>query len=453
MLIYMVGTPITFRQGAWQVPDDPIIPYVSGDGSGPDIWRATQRVMDQAVVCAYGDSRKIHWQELVAGQRAFNETGEWLPKPTVDMMEQHPILLKGPLTAPVGGGIKSLNVALRYTLDLHTRVRPLQAIPGFPTFIQTPHPIDLTLFREHSEGLFAGIEAPSGSEKSEKMLAFLQAEYPDDYAKVRFASTEEAAKLLEEQGVREEPRVEVALDWKPISRLGAERLVRMAISYALQHGRKSLTLLHKGNAMKLTEGAFRDWGYALAEREFGERIYSWATYHRTAAAKGREVAMAEYKAAMQAGKLEIKDSLVDIFFPQLLANSQNFDVVVALNLTGDFVSETLTAMLGAKGLLPRANVNGTTGRALFEGTQGTSPRLAGTDRVNPVSLILAGQMMLHHLGWEEPAQLIQLGLASAMRQSIITPDLARRFAGHRTVSTTEFADAICAGMIQTSASH
>ncbi|RMG70777.1 MAG: NADP-dependent isocitrate dehydrogenase [Bacteroidetes bacterium] len=437
---------ISIQNGKLTVPDQPVIPFIIGDGTGPDIWHASVRVFDAAVEKAYGGSRKIQWKEVLAGEKAFNETGSWLPDATVEAIDEYLVAIKGPLTTPVGGGIRSLNVALRQKLDLYTCLRPVRYFTGVPSPVRTPEQVDMVIFRENTEDIYAGIEAKAGTEKAARLLEILADEFPEDFAKVRFGTAEKVSEFDQLRGSDDVPSVEVGIGIKPVSRTGTERLVRAAIQYAIDHGRKSVTLVHKGNIMKFTEGAFRDWGYALAEREFGDKVYTWAQYDRTAAAEGTAAANAEQDAALKAGKILIKDAIADIALQQVLTRPKEFDVIATLNLNGDYLSDALAAQVGGIGIAPGANINYVTGHALFEATHGTAPKYAGKDMVNPSSVILSGVLMLEHMGWQEAADLIIKGIEASIGSKRVTYDFHRLMEGATKLKTSEFGDEIIKNM-------
>jgi isocitrate dehydrogenase len=397
------GERIGLEDGQLRVPARPIVPYIEGDGIGPDIWRATQRVLDAAVEKAYGGERALVWMEVFAGEKAFEKTGEWLPQETLDALREFRVGIKGPLTTPVGGGIRSLNVTLRQVLDLYACIRPVRYIPGVPSPMREPGQVDVVIFRENTEDVYAGIEWQAGSEKAEKVRRF----------------------LVEELGA--EIREQSAIGIKPMSEFGSERLVRAAIRYALQRKRDSVTLVHKGNIMKFTEGAFRDWGYALARREFGaETVGEWD--------EGVE----------RAGKVVIKDRIADAMFQQLLLRPSEYSVLAMPNLNGDYMSDAAAAQVGGLGMAPGANVGDEA--AVFEATHGTAPKYADQDKVNPGSLILSGVMMLEHLGWDEAAVLVVKGLEQAIANRTVTYDLERQMEGATLVSTSRFAEEIVGNM-------
>ena len=400
------GAKITLVGGKLNVPDRPILPFIEGDGTGRDIWRASVRVLDAAVARAYGGKRKIAWMEVYAGEKAFTKFNNWLPDETIAAYREYLVGIKGPLTTPIGGGIRSLNVALRQMLDLYVCLRPVRWFRGVPSPVKNPQKVDMVIFRENTEDIYAGIEWESGSEQAKKILAFLEKEFPKEYKKIRFPNT-------------------AGIGIKPVSREGTERLVRAAVSYALSNRRKSVTLVHKGNIMKFTEGAFRNWGYALAEREFGDRVYTWEQWERTKAQRGEAAASAEQRVAVSAGKLLVKDAIADITLQQVLTRPDEFDVIATLNLNGDYLSDALAAQVGGIGIAPGGNANYVTGHAIFEATHGTAPKYADQDKVNPGSVILSGEMMLRHLGWNEAADLIIQGMDGAIGAHRVTYDFAR----------------------------
>jgi isocitrate dehydrogenase len=417
------GATISIRNQELQVPDNPIIPFIEGDGTGPDIWRASVRVFDQAVSKAYGAQRKIVWKEVLAGQRAYDQTKDWLPAETVEAFRHYLVGIKGPLTTPVGGGVRSLNVALRQILDLYVCLRPVRWFKGVPSPVRMPEKVDMVIFRENTEDIYSGIEWAAGSADAKKVLAFLKQEFPKAYANVRFPDTS-------------------AIGLKPVSREGTERLVRSAIEYALVNKRRNLTIVHKGNIMKYTEGGFRAWAYALAEREFGDRTYTWEQWGRTKAATGEDAANAEQRKALASGKLLVKDAITDITLQQVLTRPDEFDVIATLNLNGDYLSDALAAQVGGIGIAPGGNINYLTGHAVFEATHGTAPKYTDLDKVNPGSVVLSGEMMLRYIGWIEAADLIIKGMDGAIGSRRVTYDFARLMEGATEVSTTEFGDAI-----------
>lgn len=416
---------ITNNNGVLNVPNHPIVPFIIGDGTGPDIWNAAVRVLDAAVEKAYNGEKKIEWKEVLAGQKAFDNTGEWLPQETLDTIEEYLIAIKGPLTTPIGGGIRSLNVALRQELDLFVCLRPVRYFEGVPSPVKRPEDTDMVIFRENTEDIYAGIEYKEGSDEVKKVIEFLQNEM--GAKNIRFPETS-------------------GIGIKPVSKEGTERLVRAALNYALEQGRKSLTLVHKGNIMKFTEGAFKQWGYDLAEREFGEKVFTWNQYDKIKAEQGAEAADKAQNEAIAAGKLLVKDSIADIFLQQILTRPAEFDVVATMNLNGDYISDALAAQVGGIGIAPGANINYETGHAIFEATHGTAPKYAGLDKVNPSSVILSGVLMLDHLGWKEAGELITKAMEKSIASKVVTYDFARLMDGATEVKCSEFADELIKNM-------
>ena len=417
------GEKITVENGRLQVPDKPILPFVEGDGTGRDIWRASVRVLDAAVQIAYAGKRKIHWMEVYAGEKAYNKFGSWLPDETIQAFQEFLVGIKGPLTTPIGGGIRSLNVALRKALDLYVCQRPVRYFTGVPSPVKRPEDVDMVVFRENTEDIYTGIEFELGTLENEQFLSLLKEQFPNEYAKIRFPLT-------------------TAVGVKPVSKEGTQRLVRAAIQWALENRRHNVTLVHKGNIMKYTEGAFRIWGYELAEREFGEQVYTWAQWERTKATQGEEAANAEQTAALNARRLLIKDVIADIVFQQTITRAREFDVLATLNLNGDYLSDALAAQVGGIGIAPGGNINYATGHAVFEATHGTAPKYADKDVVNPGSLILSGEMMLRYLGWSEAADQIISGMEKAIAAKTVTYDFHRLMEGATLLKTSEFGDAI-----------
>ncbi|MBO3271516.1 NADP-dependent isocitrate dehydrogenase [Hymenobacter defluvii] len=417
----MAEQKITIQNGKLNVPDQPIIPFIEGDGTGPDIWAASVKVFDAAVEKAYGGSKKLVWKEVLAGEKAFKQVNNWLPNETLDAFREYLVGIKGPLTTPVGGGIRSLNVALRQELDLYACVRPVRWFEGVPSPVKQPNLTDMVIFRENTEDIYAGIEYMNGTPQAQKMLEFLQDEM--GVKKIRFPESS-------------------SFGIKPVSKEGTERLVRAAIEYAITHKKPSVTIVHKGNIMKFTEGAFKTWGYELAEREFGDKVYTWAQYDKVLAKQGQEVADAQQKAALESGKILIKDSIADAFLQQILLRPAEYSVVATLNLNGDYISDALAAIVGGIGIAPGANINYTTGNAIFEATHGTAPKYANLDKVNPGSVILSGAMMLEYMGWQEAADLIYSGLEAAIASKRVTYDFERLMDGATLLKCSEFGDEI-----------
>ncbi|MFJ6411234.1 MULTISPECIES: NADP-dependent isocitrate dehydrogenase [Terribacillus] len=416
---------ITVTNGALQVPDRPVIPFIEGDGTGPDIWAAASRVLEAAVDKAYKGEKSIEWKEVYAGQKAFDKTGEWLPEETLDVIREYKIAIKGPLTTPVGGGIRSLNVALRQELDLFTCLRPVRYFRGVPSPVKKPEDTDMVIFRENTEDIYAGIEWQKGSPEVKKVIDFLENEM--GVHNIRFPETS-------------------GIGIKPVSEEGTQRLVRAAIDYAIQENRKSVTLVHKGNIMKFTEGAFKNWGYELAEAEYGDKVFTWQQYDKIAEDQGREAADKAQQEAEAAGKIVIKDAIADIFLQQILTRPAEFDVVATMNLNGDYISDALAAQVGGIGIAPGANINYETGHAIFEATHGTAPKYAGLDKVNPSSVILSGVLLLEHLGWREAADLITKAMDKTIASKVVTYDFARLMDGATEVKASEFGDELIKNM-------
>jgi isocitrate dehydrogenase len=401
-----LGEKITFVDGNLVVPDRPIIPYIEGDGTGPDIWRAAVQVFDRAVALCWKGKRQIVWKEALAGEKAFNQTGDWLPRETIEAFREYRVGIKGPLTTPVGEGFRSLNVALRMTLDLYACVRPVRHFPGVPSPVKEPQKVDMVVFRENTEDVYAGLELEEGKEETRSLMEHLLRTY--------------GWKIRPDSGI----------GIKPISRSGSRRLIRAAIEYALSHGRRSVTLVHKGNIQKFTEGAFRKWGYELAAEAYAGRVVTWE----------------ETGGQPQDGKVLIKDSIADIFFQQTLTRPEDFDVIATMNLNGDYISDAVAAQVGGIGIAPGGNINYESGYALFEATHGTAPKYANLDKVNPGSLILSGVMMFEHMGWAEAGNRIVTGLERTFASRKVTYDLARLMEGAEEVSCSRFAHLVCKNM-------
>ena len=421
----MAEQKITIKNGKLTVPDKPTIPFIEGDGTGPDIWRASKLVFDAAVEKAYGGKKQLVWKEVLAGEKAYKATTNWLPTETLDAFREYLVGIKGPLTTPVGGGIRSLNVALRQELDLYACVRPVRYYDGVPSPVKHPELTDMVIFRENTEDIYAGIEYMNGTPQAQKMLEFLVDEM--GVKKIRFPESS-------------------SFGIKPVSKEGTERLVRAAIKYALEHKKPSVTIVHKGNIMKFTEGAFKTWGYELAEKEFGSKVFTWAQYDKIVAKQGVQVADALQKQAVDQGKLIIKDSIADAFLQQILLRPSEYSVVATLNLNGDYISDALAAIVGGIGIAPGANINYLTGHAIFEATHGTAPKYANQDKVNPGSVILSGVMMLEYMGWKEAAALINKGLEAAIASKRVTYDFERQMEGATLLKTSEFGQEIVKNM-------
>jgi isocitrate dehydrogenase len=421
------GSKITIENSKLQVPDNPILPFIEGDGTGPDIWKASVKVFDAAVQKAYRGQKKIHWMEVYAGQKAYDQFGSWLPDETVEAFKEFLVGIKGPLTTPIGGGIRSLNVALRKLLDLYVCLRPVQYLKGTPSPVKRPQDVDMIIFRENTEDIYAGIEFENGTPENEKFKALLKEQFPEEYKKMRFPDT-------------------AGIGIKPISEQGSKRLVKAAIQYALENNRRSVTLVHKGNIMKFTEGAFRNWGYEVAEEEFGDKVYTWAQWNRTKAEMGEEAANTEQKVALEGGALLIKDVIADIVFQQTITRAREFDVLATMNLNGDYLSDAIAAQVGGIGIAPGGNINYDSGHAIFEATHGTAPKYAGKDQVNPGSLILSGEMMFRYMGWKEAADLIVKGMNGAISAKTVTYDFHRLMEGATKLKCSEFGDAVISHM-------
>ena len=415
------GDSISMKNGVLVVPDRPIIPFIEGDGIGSDVWRASKRVIDAAIEKTYQGQKEIKWLEVYAGEKANQLTGSWLPDETIDACNEFLVAIKGPLTTPIGGGIRSLNVALRQILDLYVCLRPIRWFKGVPSPVKRPELINMVIFRENTEDIYAGIEFEQGSENNKKFLAFFKDAFPNYYKKIRFPETS-------------------GIGIKPVSSEGTHRLVRAAISYAIQNNQRSVTFVHKGNIMKFTEGAFRNWGYELAEAEFKDKTYSWDIWERTRAQKGIEAAEDEMARAKKEGKILIKDSIADITLQQVLTRPEEFDVIATMNLNGDYLSDALAAQVGGIGIAPGGNINFDTGHAIFEATHGTAPKYANQDKVNPGSLLLSGEMMLRYLGWTEAAERIIKSMNKTITNKTVTYDFARLMDGAKEIKCSEFAD-------------
>lgn len=421
------GEKITVAKGKLNVPDNPVIPFIEGDGIGPDVWAATVRVLDAAVEKSSQGSRKIHWVEVYAGEKANQLCGSWLPDETLDTCREYLVAIKGPLTTPIGGGIRSLNVAFRQILDLYVCLRPVRWFTGVPSPIKKPELVDMVIFRENTEDIYAGIEFENGSAENDRFLELFKEAFPNHFQKIRFPESS-------------------GIGIKPISKDGTERLVKAAIKYAIANQRKSVTLVHKGNIMKFTEGAFRNWGYQLAESEFGDHTYTWDQWERTQAEKGQDAANQEQKEALDSGKILIKDAIADITLQQVLTRPKDFDVIATMNLNGDYLSDALAAQVGGIGIAPGGNINYDTGHAIFEATHGTAPKYSNLDKVNPGSLILSGEMMLRYLGWTDAADLIISAINTTIRDKTVTYDFARLMDDATEIKCSVFADALISNM-------
>ena len=421
------GSKIELKNGQLNVPNKPTIPFIQGDGIGPDIWRSSVRVLDAATEKAYKGNRKINWLEVYAGQKAFDKFNNWLPDETIQSCKEYLVSIKGPLTTPIGGGIRSLNVALRQALDLYVCLRPIKWFQGVPSPVRNPENVDMVIFRENTEDIYAGIEFEQGSESNKKFLQLFRQSFPDDFSKIRFPESS-------------------GIGIKPISREGSERLLRSAFDYAITNQRTSITLVHKGNIMKFTEGAFRNWGYELAEREYGNYVYTWEQWEKTKAKHGEETANQEQKDAINNGAILVKDAIADITLQQVLTRPAEFDVIATMNLNGDYLSDALAAQIGGIGIAPGGNINNITGHAVFEATHGTAPKYANQDKVNPGSVILSGEMMLRYLGWTEAADLILKTMDKTIQKQTVTYDFARLMEDVSPVKCSEFGDALIKNM-------
>jgi isocitrate dehydrogenase len=423
------GEKITRGQNL-NVPDQPVIPFIRGDGTGPDIWAASERVFDAAVEKAYGGKKKIVWFEVFAGQAAKDKFDTWLPDDTVEAFREYLVGIKGPLTTPVGGGIRSLNVALRQLLDLYVCLRPVQYFDGVPSPVKHPEKVDMVIFRENTEDIYAGIEYAAGTAESNKILNFLAKEFPKEFDKIRFGTKEKANKFWTEVGAKDFPTdVRVGVGVKPVSYSGSVRLIHSAISYAIRNNRKSVTFVHKGNIMKFTEGAFRDWGYEVAKNFFGAEELDGGPWCRIPMGK-------------PGASIVIKDAIADITLQQVLTRPEDFDVIATLNLNGDYLSDALAAQVGGIGIAPGGNINYITGHAVFEATHGTAPKYANLDKVNPGSVVLSGEMMFRYMGWTEAADLILKGLNGAIASKRVTYDFARLMQGATEIKCSQFGDNI-----------
>jgi len=421
------GEKITVANGKLNIPDNPVIPFIEGDGIGPDVWAATVRVLDAAVEKSSQGSRKIHWAEVYAGEKANQLCGSWLPDETLDTCRKYLVAIKGPLTTPIGGGIRSLNVALRQILDLYVCLRPVRWFTGVPSPIKKPELVDMVIFRENTEDIYAGIEFENGSDENERFLELFKEAFPSHYQKIRFPESS-------------------GIGIKPVSKDGTERLVKAAIEYAIANKRKSITLVHKGNIMKFTEGAFRNWGYQLAESKFSDYTYTWDQWERTRAEKGQDAANKEQNEAIDSGKILVKDAIADITLQQVLTRPKDFDIIATMNLNGDYLSDALAAQVGGIGIAPGGNINYDTGHAIFEATHGTAPKYSNLDKVNPGSLILSGEMMLRYLGWTDAADLVISAMDTTIRQKTVTYDFARLMEKATEIKCSEFADALISNM-------
>ena len=421
------GSKIQMDNGKLLVPDNPVIPFIEGDGIGPDIWKASVRVFDAAVEKAYSGERKIDWLEVYAGEKAFNKFNNWLPDETIEQCREYLVSIKGPLTTPIGGGMRSLNVALRQLLDLYVCLRPVRWYKGVPSPVKSPENVDMVIFRENTEDIYAGIEYKSGTKSNQKFLSLFKESFPEEYSKIRFPESS-------------------GIGIKTVSIEGSERLLRSAFEYAIENKRKSVTFVHKGNIMKYTEGAFRNWGYELAEREFGDHVYTWDQWERTKAEKGGDAANQEQSEAIESGAILVKDAIADITLQQVLTRPSEFDVIATMNLNGDYLSDALAAQVGGIGIAPGGNLNYITGHAVFEATHGTAPKYTDLDKVNPGSVILSGEMMLRYMGWSEAADLIVQSMDATIQKKTVTYDFARLMGNIDPIKCSEFGDELIKNM-------
>lgn len=421
------GSRIRMDNGKLTVPNDPIIPFIEGDGIGPDIWRSAVRVFDAAIEKAYNNERKIHWLEVYAGEKAFKKFNNWLPDETIEKCKEYLVSIKGPLSTPIGGGMRSLNVALRQLLDLYVCLRPVRWYRGVPSPIKCPENVDMVIFRENTEDIYAGIEFEQGTEPNQRFLSLFKESFPEEYSKIRFPETS-------------------GIGIKTISIEGSERLLRSAFEYAIENNRKTVTLVHKGNIMKFTEGAFRNWGYELAEKEYGDHVYTWDQWERTKLDKGEEAANQEQSQAIDNGAILVKDAIADITLQQVLTRPSEFDVIATMNLNGDYLSDALAAQVGGIGIAPGGNINNATGHAVFEATHGTAPKYTDLDKVNPGSVILSGEMMLRYMGWTEAADLIVKAMDKTIQNETVTYDFARLMENITPVKCSEFGDELIKNM-------
>ena len=421
------GSKIQMDNGKLLVPDNPVIPFIEGDGIGPDIWKASVRVFDAAVEKAYSGERKIDWLEVYAGEKAFNKFNNWLPDETIEQCREYLVSIKGPLTTPIGGGMRSLNVALRQLLDLYVCLRPVRWYKGVPSPVKSPENVDMVIFRENTEDIYAGIEFEEGTKSNQKFLSLFKESFPEEYSKIRFPESS-------------------GIGIKTVSIEGSERLLRSAFEYAIENKRKSVTFVHKGNIMKYTEGAFRNWGYELAEREFSDHVYTWDQWERTKAEKGEDAANQEQSEAIESGAILVKDAIADITLQQVLTRPSEFDVIATMNLNGDYLSDALAAQVGGIGIAPGGNLNYITGHAVFEATHGTAPKYTDLDKVNPGSVILSGEMMLRYMGWSEAADLIVQSMDATIQKKTVTYDFARLMGNIDPIKCSEFGDELIKNM-------
>lgn len=437
-----MGNIITVNNGVLNVPDNPVIPFVEGDGIGADIWKTGKYVLDSAVEKAYGGKRKIDWLEIYAGEKSFNKTGEWLPEATLEAFEKYLVGIKGPLTTPVGKGFTSINVALRQKLDLYVCLRPVKYYGGIETPVRRPDKVDMVIFRENTEDIYAGIEFQAGTDENKIFMEFIKEKFPERFKKIRFGTLDQTNEALKLENLKPADEVEVGFGLKVISRIGSQRLMIAALKYAFENKRNSITIVHKGNILKYTSGSFRNWCYDIAEELYADKIYSMMNWEKTMELKGRETADNDLKEAIAAGKLIIKDAIADNALQKVLTHPEEFDVIATTNLDGDYLSDAIAAEVGGIGIAPGGNINFKTGNAIFEATHGTAPTFAGLDKVNPSSLILSGMMMLNYLGWKEAGALIDKGVRNAIESKKVTFDFAWQMIGATEVKCSEFGQEI-----------
>jgi isocitrate dehydrogenase len=433
---------IRMENGKLQVPDSPVIPFIEGDGIGPEVWSAARYVIDSAVERVYRGKRNIKWMEVFAGEKAFHLTKEWLPQETLDAFSKYLVGIKGPLTTPIGKGIRSINVALRQMLDLYVCLRPVKYYGGIETPMRRPWKVDMVIFRENTEDIYTGIEFKAGTKENKKILDFIRDEFPEEFNKIRFGTLEKTNDFLMQAGRGEASEAEVGVGIKVMSRVGTQRLMYSALEYALKHNRKSITIVHKGNIMKYTSGSFREWCYKIAEEAFGDKVYTMMQWERTLESDGREAAEKQMKTEISNCKLLVKDAIADNALQKVLTDPEDFDVIATGNLNGDYLSDAIAAQVGGIGIAPGGNINHITGNAIFEATHGTAPTFAGLNKVNPSSMILSGKMLLEYLGWQEPADLIDAGLRNAIESKKVTFDFARQILNSTEVKCSEFAEEI-----------
>ncbi|MBV6479821.1 MAG: Isocitrate dehydrogenase [NADP] [Ignavibacteria bacterium] len=429
---------IEINKGSLIVPDNPVIPFIEGDGIGPEIWKTSRYVLDSAVEKAYSGKRKISWYEILAGEKAFKKTGDWLPNETVSSFEKYKVGIKGPLTTPIGKGIRSINVALRQRLDLYVCLRPVKYYGGIDTPVRRPDKVDMVIFRENTEDIYAGIEFKAGTEENSKFMDILKNNFKEKFDKIRFGTLEKTNEFLNSAKLPPAAKTEVGIGLKVISKTGTERLMIAAMNYAIEYKRKSVTIVHKGNIMKYTSGSFRDWCYEIAQKFYGDKIYSMLQWEKTAETLGRESADNEMKTAIKNGKIIIKDVIADNALQKVVTNAEDFDVIATTNLNGDYISDLIAAQVGGIGIAPGGNINYVTGNAVFEATHGTAPSFAGLDKVNPSSMILSGKMLLEYIGWTEAAQFIEKGILDAIKNKRVTFDFAEQMLNATEIKCSEF---------------